>query len=358
MSRRQKHPLRPLQDTERVSLTRLSRSGNAPAAQAARARALLAVAGGQNHAAARLARQRTGDTVARWVAAFNNSGLAAVVPRHGGGHPVCYGEAEQRRILAEVARPPDLDLERGRVVDVLPDRSAEGTARWLARHPGVEVISRDRCGLYAQGAHQGAPQARQVADRFHLLQNLRACIESHMSISRHHGRTLPAGAAPGAADASEVTRRQAQRDAHEALFERVQRLRADGLTMRAIAARTGVGWRTGTNWVRSGCLHGRNRVASGPRSPRRFQAYLKRRWVEGCTHGRYLFWEVCSGKFSASATKAATPTGRSSWPSGGAAAARAPGRSRNGRRPPQPKPGRSIPPPGGRSRRSRRPRWA
>lgn len=65
-----------------------------------------------------------------------------------------------------------------------------------------------------------------------------------------------------------------------------------------------------------------------------------------------------SGKFSASATKAATPTCRSSWPNGGAAAARTPGRSRNGRPPPQPKPGRSVPPPGGRSRRSRRPRCA
>ena len=107
MSRRQKDPLRPLQDTERVSLTRLSRSGSAAAAQVARARALLAVAEGQDYtAAAHLVGRRTGDTVARWVAAFNSSGLAAVVPRHGGGHPVRYGEAEQRRILAEVAPPP------------------------------------------------------------------------------------------------------------------------------------------------------------------------------------------------------------------------------------------------------------
>ena len=117
MSRRQKAPLRPLQDTERVSLTRLSRSGSAPAAQVARARALLAVAEGRGYtAAARLAGRCTGDTVARWVAAFNSSGLAAVVPRHGGGHPVRYGEAEQRRILAEVAR--------------VPDRARDGAASW------------------------------------------------------------------------------------------------------------------------------------------------------------------------------------------------------------------------------------
>jgi transposase len=64
-----------------------------------------------------------------------------------------------------------VDLERREVVDVLPDRSAETTGRWLGQHPGIEIVSRDRCGLYANGACQGAPQAQQVADRFHLLQN-------------------------------------------------------------------------------------------------------------------------------------------------------------------------------------------
>ena len=117
MSRRQEAPLRPLTDAERASLLRLSRSGSAPAAQVARARALLAVAEGQDYtAAARLVGRRIGDTVARWVAAFNSSGLAAVVPRHGGGHPVRHSEAEQRRILAAVARPPD--------------RARDGTASW------------------------------------------------------------------------------------------------------------------------------------------------------------------------------------------------------------------------------------
>ena len=117
MSRQQRDPLRSLQDTERVSLVRLSRSISAPAAQVARARALLAVAEGLSYtAAAHLVGRRTGDTVARWVAGFNNVGLAAVVLRHGGGHPVRYGGVEQRRILAEVARPPD--------------RARDGTASW------------------------------------------------------------------------------------------------------------------------------------------------------------------------------------------------------------------------------------
>jgi transposase len=117
MSRRQKDPLRALGDEERAALSRLSRSRGAPAAQVARARALLAVADGQSYTtAAQLADRRTGDTVARWVACFNRDGLPAAVPRHGGGHRLRYGAAERRRILAEVARAPD--------------RARDGTATW------------------------------------------------------------------------------------------------------------------------------------------------------------------------------------------------------------------------------------
>ena len=117
MSRRQADPLRTLDAAERAALSRLSRSRSAPAAQVARARALLAVSEGQSDTtAARLVGRRTGDTVARWVAGFNRGGLAALVPGHGGGRRVRYGAAEQQRILAEVARSPD--------------RARDGTATW------------------------------------------------------------------------------------------------------------------------------------------------------------------------------------------------------------------------------------
>ena len=62
------------------------------------------------------------------------------------------------------------------MVDLLADRRADRTAHWFKQHPEVEIISRDRDGLYADAARQGAPQARQVADRFHLLKNLRETI--------------------------------------------------------------------------------------------------------------------------------------------------------------------------------------
>jgi len=64
-----------------------------------------------------------------------------------------------------------VDLERRQVVDLLADRSAATAADWFKGHPEIEVVSRDRAGLYADAARQGAPQARQIADRFHLLKN-------------------------------------------------------------------------------------------------------------------------------------------------------------------------------------------
>ena len=73
-----------------------------------------------------------------------------------------------------------VDLERRRTIDLLPDRSTETVVVWLRAHPEIEIVSRDHGTEYAAAARKGAPQARQIADRFHLLKNLRERLKEFM----------------------------------------------------------------------------------------------------------------------------------------------------------------------------------
>jgi transposase len=199
-----------------------------------------------------------------------------------------------------------VDLERREVVDVLQDRTTTGTAKWLGQHPEVEIVSRDRCGLYAQGAREGAPQARQVADRFHLLQNLRDTIETQLSrADRSTGRALLPEAkdenvltiARGPGGRRDVAHhrhliRQAHRRSRQAIFDQIHTLREAGTSIADIVRQTGFGPRSIRKWLKFTAPPERRATEPNPCSPNYFLDYLSRRWAEGCVRGRELLYEI------------------------------------------------------------------
>jgi len=150
-----------------------------------------------------------------------------------------------------------VDLEQHQPIALLADRKAETLAEWLRHHPGVEVLSRDRSKVYRSGMSQGAPNALQVADRFHLVQNLAETLEKVLSgysteLKAIEQQQIPPATAPEAAivraQPTATVKAQAQfQAAHERRIEQqqqVRRLHQQQWSQIAIAQAVGVSVRT------------------------------------------------------------------------------------------------------------------
>ena len=137
---------------------------------------------------------------------------------------------------------------------------------------------------------------KQVADRFHLMQNLRDSIERQMEQAGRisvRARLSDAAAALHPAPVVAGGSGQApQPDQRAKMLERVHELRKHGLTMRAIVAETAVGWFTVTRWIREGALPERARRVMRRTSPLFFHDFLSRQWSTGSRIGQHLLQDI------------------------------------------------------------------
>ena len=199
-----------------------------------------------------------------------------------------------------------VDLEQHRVVDVLPARNAEPLVEWLEAHPGVEVFSRDRALAYAEAARKGAPQAVQVADRWHLIQNLVEALERcllrfrpALKVAAGVGDSV-LGPLPSSSETNLVPWQRraeaASQQKHASKVERYEQmrtLRAAGFTVLDIAQIVGATRRTVYRYL---ALEGPPERPQPRRSGRRvlapYEPYLIQRWAEGYRNRSRLFREI------------------------------------------------------------------
>jgi transposase len=199
-----------------------------------------------------------------------------------------------------------VDQEQHRPIDLLPDRTAETLAAWLQQHPGVEIATRDRAGAYADGLRQGAPAAEQVADRFHVLVNLRDALERFLS--RKHAAVRAAARDVAPAESSSNNARvsaparsgltqpergqQARRAQRVARYEAVRRLQAEGVGLREIGRRLHLARKTVRRFAHAESFPERQPRPPQPTLFTPYEAYLRRRWAEGCHTATVLWQEV------------------------------------------------------------------
>ena len=186
------------------------------------------------------------------------------------------------------------DLERHHVLDLLPERSVPSVAQWLQAHPSVEIVCRDRSRLYAEGIRHGAPQAVQVVDRFHLVQNLRDALERFFLRHRRDLHTLGASLH----QSSELTPMpamlsQARHARWVHRYHQIQRLHAQRLGVAAIARRLQVSRPTVYRYLAMPQPPERQQSRHrGPLLITPFIPYLRQRWNAGCRNAQQLWREL------------------------------------------------------------------
>jgi transposase len=210
------------------------------------------------------------------------------------------------------------DLERECPIALLEDRDTETLAAWLRRHPTIRIIARDRAGTYAEAATKGAPQATQVADRFHLIGNL---ADALLPVFEQHAELLSKATKPAAVtgqtsatDANLSSRTtedliallpppspspkhqalaEQRRAARLARYERARELHAQGWPIRAIGRELGLNRNTVRSYLRAPSFPERQpRVLRQPGVLDPFIPYLIERWNAGCRNGTTLWKEL------------------------------------------------------------------
>jgi transposase len=207
-----------------------------------------------------------------------------------------------------------VDLQRHRIVDVLPDREAQTLQAWLAAHPGVEVISRDRAGAYAQGARKEDPQAQQVTDRFHLLLNLQEALKrlferkheqlghlmtwepaqeeqasqatvAHAEKEPQPDQPISVGSKPSPAHEAQ---RQLRREKRKQRYDEVIKLHEQGVSQLAIATLLGLDRDTVRRYIKAPAFPELVRSKRGSLLDP-YKEYLRERWASGQCTARSLF---------------------------------------------------------------------
>ena len=200
-----------------------------------------------------------------------------------------------------------IDMDTHRPVDVLSGRESETLAAWVRGHPEIQVVCRDRAVAYAEGIRAGAPQAIQVADRFHLWKNL--CEAAEKTVAAHHhclrAAAAPAQAAPaepeprppapaaaaGTADPPARTRRLAERT--RARYAEVQECLARGLSRAAVSRELDLDIQTVRRFANAACAE--EVLGKAEHRVTKLDPYIdlvNQRWNEGVTNAAAIAAEL------------------------------------------------------------------